>query len=244
MTAARARVTLTLVGALAVSLVLTACLPPLAPRTLPPTTIPTATPQRQYTGITTVDGFSPQQHTAVRIRVSDCSGWANGSGFILDEGTVITNAHVIEDALWIQVTTYDGHDYTAVSSQIAPVADLGIIHLDPVFTDFVTLADTPLEYGDEVQVVGYPEGQALTVEEGTYVGTEADTVGSTGEDVQSFRAYTLPGNSGSPIFDADGKVVSVLYASDSVSWSAGWDITWLNELIANPQLWQANTATC
>lgn len=240
----RTRTLLAGTGLAATMLVACGPIPPLAPDTLPPTGIPDLDPDHDYSGVDTIDGFTAQQHASVRLRVRSCDGWSNGSGFILDEATVVTNAHVIEDALWIEVTTYDGHDFTALSSQLAPVADLGLVHLDAVFTEFVTLSDRELELGDAVQVVGYPEGQQLTVETGTYEGTSEDYVGDTGQRVHSFNAYTLPGNSGSPIYDADGHVVSVLYASDTVEWSGGWPIRWLKELLDNPSDWEPNTPSC
>src|SRR5690606_36919775 len=102
-----------------------------------------------------------QQHVAVRLRVSDCHGWGNGTGFILDENHIITNKHVVEGALHIEVTTYDGRDFVAIESKIAPVADLAIVTVDGQFQDVVELSDRKLTVGDTVTIVGYPEGQHL-----------------------------------------------------------------------------------
>src|SRR5690606_31900658 len=124
--------------------------PPPPPGALPPTDVPYIKPSINIDGVDTTDGFTAQEHPAVRLRVSTCTGWANGSGFILDESRIVTNMHVIDDAIAIEVTTYDGRDYKAISSQLAPVADLGLVTLDPVFTEWVTLADTKLEPNDPV----------------------------------------------------------------------------------------------
>lgn len=240
------RATLAAAAASAALLTLAGCgvIPPPPPGALPPTAIPSIEPTLTFDGTDTNDGFTPQEHTAVRLRVTDCEGWGNGSGFILNESQIITNRHVIEGATRIEVTTYDGRDFVATSSQIAPVADLAIVTLEPVFTDFVSLSDRTLTVGDPVQIVGYPEAQALETEEGYFQGTELDTVDNSGEYVEVFRAHTLPGNSGSAIFDEDGLVVSILYASDTEQASIGWGVKWLKELLDDPTLWEPNLAPC
>jgi S1-C subfamily serine protease len=232
--------------ATAAALTASACgpLPPPPPGALPPTAIPTIESTLAFEGPTTNDGFTPQQHTAVRLRVADCQGWGNGSGFILNENQIITNKHVIDGATHIEVTTYDGRDFVATASQVAPLADLAIVTLDTTFTDIVELSDRTLAVGDPVTIVGYPEGQALEVEDGFFVTTELDDVGDTGEYVDIFNAHTLPGNSGSAVFDEDGKVVSILYSSDTLRSSGAWNVSWLKELIADPSLWQPNPAPC
>ena len=229
----------------AATLTASACGPiPPPPGALPPTAIPSIESTLAWDGPLTSDGFTPQQHTAVRLRVADCKGWGNGSGFILDENHIITNKHVVEGATHIEVTTYDGRDFVATASQVAPVADLAIVTLEAGFTEFVELSDHTLAVGDPVTVVGYPEGQELTVEDGYFVSTELDDVGDTGEYVDIFNAHTLPGNSGSAIFDEDGKVISVLYSSDKLRSSGGWNVKWLKELLADPSQWQPNPAPC
>lgn len=219
-------------------------LPPPPPGALPATAIPSIESTLAFDGPDTLDGFTHQQHTAVRLRVTTCEGWGNGSGFIINENQIITNKHVIEGATHIEVTTYDGRDFVATASQIAPVADLAIVSLDTTFDDIVELSDHTLSVGDPVTVVGYPEGQRLTVEDGYFSSTAPDTVGDTGQYVDGFRAHTLPGNSGSAIFDEDGKVVSILYAGDSDNWTGGWNVRWLKELLADPSKWQPNPAAC
>jgi S1-C subfamily serine protease len=232
--------------ATATALAASACgpIPPPPPAALPPTTIPSVEPTLTFDGPDTADGFTPQQRTAVRLRVSDCQGWGNGTGFILNENQIITNKHVVAGALHIEVTTYDGRDFVATASQVAPVADLAIVTLDTTFTDMVELSDRTLAVGDPIQIVGYPEGQALEVEDGFFVTTELDDVGDTGEYVDLINAHTLPGNSGSAAFDEDGKVVSIVYSSDSDQGTGAWNVKWLKELLDDPSLWQANPAPC
>jgi S1-C subfamily serine protease len=233
-------------SALVLMVALAACgpVPPPPPGALPPTDVPYIKPSINIDGVDTSDGFTAQEHTAVRLRVSTCTGWTNGSGFILDDSHIITNMHVVEDAIAIEITTYDGRDYKALDSQIAPVADLAMVRLEPVFTEWVTLADTKLEPNDPVMSAGYPDAQALVVEDGYYIAPGPDELGATGEFVYEFRLDSKHGSSGSAIFNAEGEVTAILHGGDESGWSLGWPVSWLQELIDDPSLWQPNTSNC
>ena len=192
----------------------------------------------------TTDGFTTEQHLAVRIRVETCTGWATGSGWVLSDHEVVTNRHVIEGAIRIEITTYDGRDFTVLSSQVAGVADLGLLTLDSVFAETADYEVTQLSRLDPVSIVGYPEGQALTVEEGHFLESEEDDVNDSGELVWLLRAHVEPGNSGSPVYNDEGSVVAVLYAGDEYHEALAWPVAWLDALIQDPSGWQDNTTTC
>lgn len=190
------------------------------------------------------DGFTTEQHLAVRIRVQTCDGWKTGSGWILSDHQVVTNRHVIEGGTDIEVTTYDGRDFTVTSSQVAPVADLGLLTLDSVFTEHAEYAITDLQYLDPVTIVGYPSGEQLVVEEGHYLGADIDAVDDTNRLVWMLRGHVEQGSSGSAVYNDDGKVVAVIYAGDSFTSSIAWPVVWLDELIKDPTMWKANKTTC
>jgi S1-C subfamily serine protease len=190
------------------------------------------------------DGFTTEQHLAVRLRVETCDGWATGSGWILSENQVVTNRHVIEEGTRIEVTTYDGRDYTVLSSQVAPVADLGLLTLDSVFTEVAEYEITGARYLDPLTIIGYPSGDQLTVEDGHYLGAGKDTVGGTEHLVWNLRAPVKPGSSGSAVFNDEGKVVAVVYAGDDLETALAWPVVWLDRLIADPTGWEDNTHSC
>ncbi|NTV40180.1 MAG: trypsin-like peptidase domain-containing protein [Demequinaceae bacterium] len=205
--------------------------------------VPEVTPSAA-TAAATTDGFSMEQHLAVRIRVETCDGWATGSGWILSSNEVVTNRHVAEGATRIEVTTYDGRDYVVNSSLVAKTPDLALLTLDDVFTEQATMAEIDPKNGDPMTIVGYPLGQELAVEEGRYVSTEADSLGESGESVWLIDAHIDHGSSGSPVYDADGKVIAIVYAGDS-EWDAlAWPSSWLQGLLDDPSGWTANTASC
>lgn len=205
--------------------------------------IPQATPAAA-TSEPASDGFSTAQHLAVRIRVETCEGWATGSGWILSSHEVITNRHVAQGATRIEVTTYDGRDYVVNSSLVAKTPDLALLTLDDVFTESATLAEIDPTNGAPMTIVGYPLGQALTVEKGQFIDTEVDSLTESGEDVWLIDAHIDHGSSGSPVYDADGNVVAIVYAGDS-EWDAlAWPTSWLQELLDDPTGWTENIAAC
>ncbi|WP_291380197.1 serine protease [Demequina sp.] len=190
------------------------------------------------------DGFTTEQHLAVRIRVENCDGWATGSGWILSENQVVTNRHVIENGTRIEVTTYDGRDFTVLSSQVAPVADLALLTLDNVFTEVAEYEITGAQFLDPLTIIGYPSGDRLTVEEGHYLNAGIDEVDDSRELVWSVRGHVEPGSSGSAVFNDEGKVVAVVYAGDEFQRAIAWPIVWLDRLVQDPTGWQDNTASC
>lgn len=192
----------------------------------------------------TSDGFTTEQRLAVRIRVQTCEGWKTGSGWILSDYEVVTNRHVIEGGTDIEVTTYDGRDFAVNSSQVAPVADLGLLTLDSVFSEYAEYTVTAMERLDPVTIVGYPSGEQLVVEEGQYLGADLDAVDGTNRLVWTLRGRVEPGSSGSAVYNADGQVVAVIYAGDSFTSSMAWPVVWLDQLIDDPTMWESNDTTC
>ena len=192
----------------------------------------------------TSDGFSTEQHLAVRIRVETCDGWATGSGWILSSNEVITNRHVVAGATHIEVTTYDGHDFVVNSSMVANTPDLALLTLDDVFAESAKTAEIDPENGAPLTIVGYPLGEALAVAKGHYIDTEVDSLGESGQEVWLIDAHIDHGSSGSPVYDADGNVVAIVYAGDS-EWDAlAWPASWLQGLVNDPTGWTNNTAAC
>lgn len=192
----------------------------------------------------TSDGFSIEQHLAVRIRVQTCDGWQTGSGWILSDHEVVTNRHVIEDGFSIEVTTYDGVDYAVKSSKIAELPDLALLTLDSVFDESAEYEVSSMEFLDPVTIVGYPSGEQLVVEEGHYLSADPDTVWDSGELVWSLRGHVKHGSSGSPVYNDEGKVVAVIYAGDEFTTALAWPVIWLDQLIKDPSQWKANKTTC
>lgn len=198
---------------------LTGCglLPPL-PTPVPTSVIPPTTPEPTSTtsgGLLSPDGFDAAQRMAVRVRNIGCGTLSTGSGFALDEHSLVTNKHVVAGASTLELSTYDGRDLTAETVSTAALADLAIVRTVEALPTGPGLADDDPRIGDAVSVVGYPEGQQLTVTDGYVVATATDPLHETFGEVLVTDAPVEPGSSGSAALTADGRIGGVVYAKSS-----------------------------
>ena len=187
------------------------------PTDLVPSQVPLPTPTT--TGNLSPDGFDAAQRMAVRIRNVGCGSVSTGSGFAIDARTLITNRHVVADSAELQLSTYDGRDIAATTASTAELADLAVVRTTDDLPAVPELAPTDPVAGDTVTVVGYPEGGRLTVTSGTVIGGTTDPLNENLGEVLVTDAEVEPGSSGSAVLDADGRVVGVVYAKNSVNQS-------------------------
>ncbi|AEG44088.1 S1C family serine protease [Isoptericola variabilis] len=211
----RARRTLVVVSSLA--LVAGCGVLPELPDAVPDDITPTAAPSLVAHGGENLspDGFDAVRRMAVRIRNVGCTGLSTGSGFAIDEHTLITNRHVVADSEVLQVSTYDGRDIEVTAASTAALADLAVVRTDDPLPSYPELGTADPEAGDPVTVVGYPEGGALTVTQGEVIGRTTDPLNENLGEVLVTDAPVEPGSSGSAALDGTGRVIGVVYAKTS-----------------------------
>jgi len=138
----------------------------------------------------------------------------SGTGFNINEyGIIVTNHHVIKDALNMVIRFPDGKVYKAVEWFSKPEFDLAVIKLQAENRlPFVPLnIEAQPVVGDKVRVVGNPLGLNNVVAEGEV--EQYLMVGDKPANVMAISAPVYPGNSGSPVFDHDGRVVGVVFGN-------------------------------
>ncbi|MBD5788063.1 trypsin-like peptidase domain-containing protein [Cellulosimicrobium terreum] len=209
----RVLVTGVLAGALA-----TGCgvLPELPPD-LPDTVVPSTPPLQGADGSEELspDGFDAVERMAVRIRNVGCDGLSTGSGFPVDARTLITNKHVVSSARTLQLLSYDGRDIPVDTVSTAELADLAVVRTSEDLPAYPTLAAKDPTTGDPVTVVGYPEGERLTVTNGSVIGSATDPLHENLGEVLVTDAPVEPGSSGSAALNEAGEVIGVVYAKTS-----------------------------
>ena len=136
-----------------------------------------------------------------------------GSGFLLDnEGYIVTNNHVVEDADQIKVRLSNEAEYDATIIGRDPKTDLALIKIDAPANDL-----KPLELGDSdtipvgswVVAIGSPFGLEQTVTAGI-VSAKGRIIGSGPyDDFIQTDASINPGNSGGPLLNLKGEVVGI-----------------------------------
>lgn len=135
---------------------------------------------------------------------------AAGSGFIIsDDGYIVTNNHVVEDATKVTVVFDDGHQETAKIVGTDQRTDLAVLKIDGKDLPFVTFEDEPSRVGDWVVAVGNPFGLGGTVTVGVISAEGRNIGGSNYGDFLQIDAAVNTGNSGGPDFNTSGQVVGV-----------------------------------
>jgi S1-C subfamily serine protease len=143
---------------------------------------------------------------------------ATGSGVVIvDDGTILTNLHVVQGARRIRVTFADGLEAEAVIAGVRAEHDLAVLKPEKIPDDLVpaTLRSTAdLRIGDEVVAVGFPFGIGPSASSGVVSGLKREYRASSGArlltNLIQFDAAANPGNSGGPLVTADGEVVGIV----------------------------------
>ena len=135
-----------------------------------------------------------------------------GSGFIIDEnGYIVTNNHVIENAEEIRVTLKDGEEYAAELIGTDPGTDIALIKIDAdIDLPVLELGDSEdLKIGQWVLAIGNPFGLDHTVTAGI-VSAKGRVIGAGAyDDFIQTDASINPGNSGGPLIDMEGRVIGI-----------------------------------
>ena len=143
-----------------------------------------------------------------------------GTGVIIQEdGTILTNLHVVAGAEKVEVEFFDGSVSEADVTGVQPEHDLAIIQAKTLPDDMkpATMRSTAgLMPGDDVVAVGHPFGIGPSTSAGVVSGLRRDYVNPKGKRVLTnliqFDAAANPGNSGGPLVTLDGEVVGIVTA--------------------------------
>lgn len=154
------------------------------------------------------------------ILISTKSGYSSGSGFFIDNnGTLVTNYHVIEDGLSGAIQMNDGK--TATIDKVLGFdkkLDIAILATSATNTKPVTISKTPVQVGDTVYAIGYPEAFKLGFSSSTF------TTGMVSMN-RSIDGYTYiqstvditHGNSGGALINKYGEIVGITTAGITYS---------------------------
>ena len=138
---------------------------------------------------------------------------ATGSGVIVDasNGYVLTNAHVVENATNIEVTTKDNRRLPAKLIGRDPDTDVAVLQVPANNLTAVPMGDSDkLQVGDFVLAIGNPFGLGQTVTSGIVSALGRSGLGIEGyEDFIQTDASINPGNSGGPLVNLNGQLVGI-----------------------------------
>lgn len=155
-------------------------------------------------------------------------GMSSGSGFILTEdGYVVTNYHVVQNASNITVTTHSGDEYDATVKGYDATNDVAVLKVEAEGLSAATIGSSGnLSIGDMVVAIGNPLGRLAATETVGYVSgiNREVTTDNTVISMLQTDAAINPGNSGGPLFNMYGEVIGITTAKYSGTTNSGASI--------------------
>jgi S1-C subfamily serine protease len=150
------------------------------------------------------------------LRGESQQGTATGSGFVINaNGTILTNYHVVENAVKVTVSFEHGKTVEAKVIGTDPSNDLAVLHIPTEGLTLHTLTlgnSSKAEVGDPVLAIGNPFGYDRTLTTGVISALQRQITAPNGftiDNVLQTDAPINPGNSGGPLLNAAGEVLGL-----------------------------------
>lgn len=156
-----------------------------------------------YTEITTYDIFD--------------RAWTQegaGSGWIIrEDGCIVTNSHVVDDASRVIVLLDDGREFEAEAVYTDDWTDIAVVKIAADGLPVAAVGDSSrLRIGDPLVAIGNSLGLGLSATAGITSATGVSLAASPGQtllDLVQTDAAINPGNSGGPLVNAAGEVIGI-----------------------------------
>jgi S1-C subfamily serine protease len=143
-------------------------------------------------------------------------GTATGSGFVIDsDGTILTNYHVVENAVKVEVSFEHGKTVEAKVVGKDPSNDLAVLRIptEGLTMHVLTLGNSSkAQVGDPVLAIGNPFGYDRTLTTGVISALQRQITSPNGfsiDNVLQTDAPINPGNSGGPLLNEKGEVIGI-----------------------------------
>ena len=175
-----------------------------------------------------IEIFEQTEESVVQVNVRTTDGRNNpgnmGSGFVYSEdGYIITNNHVVDDAGIVNITFLDGESYTAKIIGTDPDLDLAVlkVEMESRYIQPIPIGDSSqLKVGEQITAIGNPFGLSGSMTSGiiSQMGRLLpQDSGYSIPDVIQTDAAINPGNSGGPLLNMKGEVVGINTAIQSAT---------------------------
>ena len=170
------------------------------------------------------------ERSVVKILGTACGLGVEGSGWVAGPGLVVTNAHVVaghEDTRVLPEGRGSGLDARAVAFD--PRNDLAVLRVEGLSAPSLPLASSPRS-GTSAAILGFPLNGPYDVRPGrlgqtrTAVTQDAYGRGPVQRRLTSLRGVVRSGNSGGPMVDGRGRVVTTIFAATRTGTRGGFGV--------------------
>ncbi len=172
-------------------------------------------------------------HSVVRVLGTACGLGVEGSGWVASPGLVVTNAHVVAGENDTTVTTQDGASLDAIPVHYDPRNDLAVLRIEADL-QAIPISANP-HRGEGGAVLGYPENGPFTISPArlgdtrTVLSEDAYGRGPIRRRIVFLRGNVRSGDSGGPVVDSHGEVLSTVFASTASGPPGGFSVP--NDLV-------------
>ncbi|HEY6730753.1 MAG TPA: MarP family serine protease [Solirubrobacterales bacterium] len=166
--------------------------------------------------------------SVVRVLSTACGLGIEGSGWAVEPGVVVTNAHVIAGSDDTTVTTQDGTELDATPIFYEPRHDLALLRVGASLPTLPISSERKV--GEDAAVLGYPENGPYALfparigETRATVSEDSYGNGPVERTIVALSGTVRSGNSGGPLVDPRGRVVGTVFAATTSGTRGGFAI--------------------
>jgi S1-C subfamily serine protease len=166
--------------------------------------------------------------SVVRVLGTACGLGVEGSGWAVQPGLVVTNAHVVAGSEDTTVTTQAGVEIEATPVYYEPADDLALLRIEAELPPLRVAASA--RAGTNGAVLGYPENGPFVLAPARFGETRRvlseDSYGNgpIERTISSLRGVVRSGNSGGPVVDDSGQVLGTVFAATTSGHRGGFAI--------------------
>ncbi|PID31926.1 hypothetical protein CR970_02875 [Candidatus Saccharibacteria bacterium] len=167
------------------------------------------------------------ERSVVKVEGRGCGGKVDGTGFVVKPDIVLTNAHVVAgiESPYVYVGT---KGYAAKTIYFDGQMDVAVLAVESLSLAPLPLSDAVGQNGDNVAAIGFPGGGTMTASGGAIIdqmsalGRDIYGRGLVTREIYRVAASIHQGNSGSPLINAEGKAIAMIFAKAVASDGVGY----------------------
>jgi S1-C subfamily serine protease len=167
------------------------------------------------------------ENSVVKVQGAGCGGLVFGSGFVVANNLIVTNAHVVAGISRPQVVDRFA-TYQAKTVWFDPNLDIAVLRVKSLPEIPLKLSGAILPDADAAAILGFPGGGPLVAENAAIidhvraVGRNIYNEGEVERDIYEVQASVEQGDSGGPLLAPDGTVAGVVFARSIIQDNVGY----------------------